>query len=79
MSHTNLFISGAIDATLAMSYNELYQLIMSGQRLKKEQLMYMRNIGCNVPEDGLYVTRQFYKTHKTEVDKFVRASKKGWE
>ena len=79
MSHTNLFISGAIDATLAMSYNELYQLIMSGQRLKKEQLMYMRNIGCNVPEDGLYVTRQFYKTHKMEVDKFVRASKKGWE
>jgi NitT/TauT family transport system substrate-binding protein len=79
ISHTNLFISGAIDATLAMSYNELYQLKMAGQRLRKDQLLYMRDIGYNVPEDGLYVTKSYYREHKAEVDKFVRATKKGWE
>ena len=79
LSHTNLYVSGAIDATLAMSYNEYYQLIMAGQRLKKEQLLYMRDIGCNIPEDGLYVTKQYYQQHRAEVDKFVRASKRGWE
>lgn len=78
-SHTNLYVSGAIDATLAMNYNELYQLKMAGQRLKKDQLLYMRDVGYNVPEDGLYVTKDYYKTHRTEVDQFVKATIKGWE
>lgn len=79
ISNTNLYVSGAIDATLAMSYNELYQLKMAGQRLKKEQLLYLRDIGYNVPEDGLYVTKDYYKRHRAEVDKFVQATIKGWE
>ena len=79
ISHANLFISGAIDATLAMSYNELYQLNIAGQRLKRNQMLYLRDIGCNVPEDGLYVTKAYYKQHKAEIDKFVKASKRGWE
>lgn len=79
ISHTNLYISGAIDATLAMSYNEYYQLMMAGQRLKKEQLLYMRDIGYNVPDDGLYVTKAFYLKHKKEVERFTQATMKGWE
>ena len=59
ISHTNLYVSGAIDATLAMNYNEYYQLIMAGQRL--------------------YVTREYFTKHKGEIDKFVKASKRGWE
>ena len=79
ISHTNLYVSGAIDATLAMNYNEYYQLIMAGQRLNRNQIIYMRDIGCNVPEDGVYVTREYFTKHKAEVDKFVKASKRGWE
>ena len=79
ISHTNLYVSGAIDATLAMNYNEYYQLIMAGQRLKRNQIIYMRDIGCNVPEDGVYVTKEYFTNHKAEVDKFVKASKRGWE
>lgn len=75
----NLYISGAIDATLSMSYNEFYQFKMSGQRLSKDQLLYMRDIGYNLPEDGLYVTRAFYRKNKTQVEKFVQASRRGWE
>ena len=79
ISNVNLYISGAIDATLAMSYNELFQLKMAGQRIKKEQLLYMRDIGYNVPEDGVYVTADFYLRHKDLVTKFAEASRKGWE
>jgi len=79
MSHANLYISGAIDATLAMSYNEYFQLKTAGQRLKKEQLLYMRDIGYNVPEDGIYVTKEFYRKHQAEVLKFAEATRKGWE
>lgn len=79
ISNINLFISGAIDGALAMSYNELFQLKMAGQRIRKEQLLYMRDIGYNVPEDGLYVTLDYYRRHKDEVQKFTEATRKGWE
>lgn len=79
LSHINLFISGAIDATLAMSYNEYFQLMLAGQRLKKDQLLYMRDIGYNIPEDGLYVSADYYRKHQGAVDKFAEATRKGWE
>ena len=74
LSHINIFISGAIDATLAMSYNELFQLKMAGQRIQKNQLLYLRDEGYNVPEDGVYVTADYYRQHKEVVDKFVMAT-----
>lgn len=79
LSNINLYISGAIDATLAMNYNEFYLLREAGLRLKKEQLLYFRDIGYNIPEDGLYVTREYYLTHREEVEKFAKASREGWE
>lgn len=79
ISPRDLYITGAIEATLATSYNELYQLKMSGQRLNKDQLLYLRDIGYNIPEDGLYVTNTFFRKNKAQVEKFVQASRKGWE
>ena len=79
LSHINLFISKAIDATLAMSYNEFFQLKMAGQRIKDNQVLYMRDIGYNVPEEGVYVTADFYRKNKDVVMKFAEASRKGWE
>lgn len=79
ISNVNLYISGAIDATVAMNYNEFFQLKMAGQRIKKEQVLHMRDIGYNVPEDGVYVTADFYRKHKDLVTKFAEATRKGWE
>ncbi len=79
LSHINLYISGAIDASLVMSYNEYIQLEMSGQRIQKNQLLYMKDIGYNIPEDGLYVSEKYYKKNKSTVDKFAEASRRGWE
>ncbi len=79
LSHINLYISGAIDATLVMIYNEYIQLELAGQRIKNNQRMYMKNIGYNTPEDGLYVTEKYYKQNKELVKKFAWATKLGWE
>lgn len=79
VSHINLYISKAIDATMAMSYNEFIQLKIAGQKIQKEQTLYFRDIGYNVAEDGVYTTAQFYNTHKEEVRKFAEATRKGWE
>ena len=75
----NLYISGAVDCALNMSYNEYYQMIMAGLHVSSDQLLYMLDIGYNVPEDGLYVTAEYYQTHQSELKKFVEATKKGWE
>lgn len=79
VSNINLYISGAIDAATAMSYNELFQLKMAGQRISDDQLLYMRDIGYNIPEDGVYVTLDFYRKHKEQVKRFVEATRRGWE
>ena len=79
ISHVNLYISKAIDATMAQDYNELFQLKLAGQRIQDNQVIYLSDIGFNVPEDGLYVTADYYREHKAEIDKFAAASKKGWE
>lgn len=79
VQNTNLYITGAIDATMAMVYNEYYQLLMAGQHIDKNQTLYFRDLGCNVPEDGLYTTAEYYRTHEKEVKAFAEASRKGWE
>ena len=78
-TNVNLFIKGAIDATLAMSYNEYYQLVQAGYQLDSTNVYRFCDHGYNVQEDGLYVTRSYYKKHKDLVHKFADASRKGWE
>ena len=41
-TNVNLFVSGAIDATLAMSYNEYYQLVQTGIELNKDDVRAAR-------------------------------------
>jgi NitT/TauT family transport system substrate-binding protein len=78
-SNVNLFVSGAIDATLAMSYNEYYQLAQAGVKLTERNVYRFSNHDYNVQEDGLYMTRAYYDEHRDEARRFAQASKKGWE
>lgn len=75
----NLFVSGAIDATLAMSYNEYYQLVQAGFIPTKENVYRFCDHGYNVQEDGLYMTRDYYLKHREQAHRFATASRKGWE
>ena len=78
-TNINLFISGAIDATLAMSYNEYYQLAQAGVKLSDKNVYRFCDHGYNIQEDGVYMTREYYEQHREEARRFAQASKKGWE
>jgi NitT/TauT family transport system substrate-binding protein len=78
-SNVNLFVSGAIDATLVMSYNEYYQLAQAGVKLTERNVYRFSDHDYNVQEDGLYMTKAYYDEHRDEARRFAEASKKGWE
>ena len=75
----NLFVSGALDAILAMSYNEYYQLVQAGVEMTDKNVYRYCDHGYNVQEDGVYMKRDYYLKHKDAAHRFAQASKKGWE
>ena len=77
--NVNLFVSGALDATLAMSYNEYYQLVQAGMEITDKNVYRFCDHGYNVQEDGVYMTREYYEKHREQARKFAEASRKGWE
>ena len=74
--NVNLFVAGALDATLAMSYNEYYQLIQAGMEIDDKAVYRFREHGYNVQEDGVYMTREYYEQHREQARKFAEASRK---
>ena len=77
--NVNLFVSGALDATLAMSYNEYYQLVQAGIKMTDKNVYRFCDHGYNVQEDGVYMKRDYYEKHREQAHKFAQASRKGWE
>ncbi len=77
--NVNLFVAGALDATLAMSYNEYYQLVQAGIEMNDKNVYRFCDHGYNVQEDGLYMNRDYYETHRYEAKNFAEASRRGWE
>ena len=77
INNVNLFISGAIDATLAMSYNEYLQILACG--IHPTHIFRFAELGYDIPEEGLYVTREFFTKHEKECRAFAEASRRGWE
>jgi NitT/TauT family transport system substrate-binding protein len=75
----NLFVAGAIDATLAMSYNEYYLLKQSGVTLTENNVYRFCDHNYNVQEDGVYMLRDCYNKNKEAAHRFAQASRKGWE
>ena len=78
-SNMDLFLKGAIDGTLAMSYNEYYQLMQMGFTFTENNVYRFSDHGYNIQEDGVYMRRDYYETHKAQARKFAQASRKGWE
>ena len=78
-TNITLFVTGAIDATLGMSYNEYYQIVQAGFPVTDEMVYRFCDHGYNVQEDGVYMTREYYNSHKDQAQRFAEASRKGWE
>ena len=75
----NLYIYGAVDATLCYTFSELISLDLAIGDIPGDHIIRFSEFGYDCPEDGLYVTEDYYRNNKESVDKFVRASIKGWE
>lgn len=71
--NVNLFIAGALDATLAMSYNEYYQLIQAGIKISEDNVYRFRDHGYNVQEDGVYMTKKYYQKHREQAPRSIIA------
>ena len=78
-SGINVFLSGAVDATMVVSYNEYFQLQQAGFKMDENSIYRYSKHGYNIQENGVYVKPEYYKTHRSQVQKFAQASKKGWE
>ena len=78
-SNVDLFLKGAIDGTLAMSYNEYYQILQSGFKIDYNHVYRFSEHGYNVQEDGVWIRTDFYKNNTDKAQAFARASRKGWE
>lgn len=75
----NLFVYGAVDATLCYSFSEYISLLFAIGNVPSNHVMKFSDFGYDCPEDAVVVTRDYYEKHKDVVDKFVRATKKGWD
>ena len=78
-SHINLFLSGAIDATMATSYNEYLQLLQAGFKMSDESIYRFDKHDYNIQEQGVYVTRGYYEAHPDVCKQFAAATRRGWE
>lgn len=78
-SGLNLFLSGAVDAILAMSYNEYHQLEQAGVSITDKNMFRFSDHGYNIQEDGVYMTQKYYESHPDQARRFAEASRRGWE
>lgn len=75
----NLFLSGGVDMIAAVSYGEYLQLRQAGFDMPANSVFRFKDHGYNIQENGVYVKRDYYETHREQVKRFAAASKKGWE
>jgi NitT/TauT family transport system substrate-binding protein len=75
----NVFLSGAVDMMSAVSYNEYILLKQAGFEMSEKNIFRFKDHGYNIQENGVYVKRDYYDTHREQVARFAEASKRGWE
>jgi NitT/TauT family transport system substrate-binding protein len=79
LSSINMFMIGGIDAMTVMWYNEYDQIINAGKNPDELNTFNFADYGCDIPEDGLYCLESTYLQRKHDLEKFVRATMRGWE
>lgn len=78
-SGVNVFTSKAVDIILVGGCDEFHLFKQSGVNIKPDHIYKLKDHGYDMPKEGVYVTREYYAKHKDALQKFVKASKRGWE
>lgn len=79
LSSVNMFMIGGVDAMTVMWYNEYDQIINSGMNPDELTTIFFSDYGYNIPEDGIYCLNKTLLQRKSDLQKFVRGTLKGWE
>lgn len=75
----NVFLSGGVDAMTMVSYSEYLLLKQAGFDMPEECIFRFKDNGYNIQENGVYVKRDYFISHREQVKRFAEASKRGWE
>ncbi|MDQ6670119.1 MAG: ABC transporter substrate-binding protein [Chloroflexota bacterium] len=73
------FLAGQMDAASAMTYNEYQIVLESGVKPEDLNVINYTQEGVGMLEDNLFTTEDMVKNKKDLVQRFVRASIKGWQ
>lgn len=72
-------LAGACDISLAMYYNEYYQIILAGKNEDELNTFFFSDYGLNFPEDGIYIRESLFEESPDMIEKLKRAILKGWD
>jgi NitT/TauT family transport system substrate-binding protein len=73
------FLAGQMDAASAMTYNEFQIVLESGVKPEDLNVLRYNDLGVGMLEDNLFATETMVKSKPDLVQRFVRASMKGWQ
>ena len=78
LSNSCTKINGASVLNISSLSSKLYD--PDGSKLQKGTYKCLiKDHGYNIQEDGVYMTRSYYESHREQARRFAAASKKGWE
>ena len=73
------FLAGQMDAASAMTYNEYNVVLEAGVNPDDLNVLRYNDLGVGMLEDNLFTTEDMASNNKAVVQRFVRASLKGWQ
>ncbi len=72
------FMNRAVDAAMAMRYNEYHRLFQAGVDPDEIKVFEFADLGLNFPEDGIYARQELWQKRPDLCRRFVRATLEGW-
>jgi NitT/TauT family transport system substrate-binding protein len=74
----NLFLRGGVHACAAMEYNEFHRIWQAGVDEDRLRIFLLRDLGFDLPEDGLYARADWLKNNRALARRLWRATMEGW-
>lgn len=74
----NLFLRDGVDVASVMWYNEYHAILNAGYESDELNTFFYSDYGLNLPEDGVYVLKDFFEKNPQLCRAFVKASLEGW-
>lgn len=72
------FLNRAVDAAMAMRYNEYHRLLQAGMDPAEIKVYEFADLGLNFPEDGIYARVELWRQRPDLCRRFVKATLEGW-